>query len=259
MSNRTSRPVRDSWVFAGRSVKRYVRDAEMVVNTVAFPVLLLLTLVAVFSTAVEAFDDGPYAQRLVPMLVVCGVMFGSVGTAVGFFTDLRDGYMDRVRSLPVAAAAPLAGAVLAEVVRAMSSAVVVAALGHAFGFRFANGPAGLVGFAAVVALAALSVVWIGLAIATVARSQEALAPPLGALFLVLLFFSRGMVPLDAYPGWAQPVVRFNPATAYVTALDRLARGGELTAPILAAVAWSAGLIAVCGTLASRALRRSRRT
>ena len=67
-----------------------------------------------------------------------------------------------------------------------------------------------------------------------------------------------MVPLEAYPGWAQPVVRFNPATAYVTALDGLARGGELVAPVLAAVAWSAGIVAVFGFFASRAIRRPKR-
>ena len=250
--------VRDSAVFAGRSLKRHSRNPEMIVNTVGFPLLLLLTLLAVFSTAVEAVDDGPYAQRLVPLLVVTGLMFGSVGTAVGFFIDLGDGYMERIRSLPVAAAAPLAGTVLAEVGRAMAAVVVLAGAGYAFGFRFGNGLAGLGGFLAVAALVSVSVVWIGLALATVARSQEALGPPLGALYLVLMFFSPGMVPLEAYPGWAQPVVRFNPVTAYVTALDRLARGGELMAPILAAAAWSVGIVAVCGFFASRAIRRPKR-
>ena len=250
--------VRDSVVFAGRSFKRYIRTPDMVVNTVGFPVVLMLTLLAVFSTAVEAFDDGPYAQRLVPMLVVSGLMFGSVGTAVGFFTDLGEGYMARVRSLPVAAAAPLAGTVLAEVARGMTALVALAAVGYGFGFGFSNGPAGFVGFVAVTALVAVSVVWIGLAVATVARSQEALGPPLGALYLVLLFFCQGMVPLEAYPGWAQPLVRFNPATAYVTALDRLARGGELTAPIVAAAGWSVAIIAVFGWFASRAIRRPKR-
>ena len=81
---------------------------------------------------------------------------------------------------------------------------------------------------------------------------------LGSWTAGLLFFCQGMVPLEAYPGWAQRFVRFNPATAYVTALDRLARGGELTVPIGTAVAWSVGIIAVFGWFASRAIRRPRR-
>lgn len=241
-------------IFATRSYKRFLRTPETLINTIGFPVVLLLTLLAVFSTAVEAFDEGPYAQRLVPMMVVSGLMFGSIGTAAGLFTDLGGGYMERIRALPVAQSGPLIGVVLAEIGRAITALVALVAVGYAVGFRFDNGPVAIAGFVLVSVLVAVSVVWVGLAFATVARSQEALVPPLGALFLVLLFFSRGMVPLEAYPGWAQPIVRFNPATSFVTALDRLGRGGELAGPILSAVAWAVVLIAVFGFIAVRGLR-----
>jgi len=244
-------------VFAGRSFKRFIRSPDNVVSTVGFPLLLLLTILAVFSTAVEGFDDGPYAQRLVPMLVVSGLMFGSLNTAVGFFTDLGQGYLERIRTMPVSPAGPLVGAVIGEIGRAATALVVLVAVGHGFEFRFNNGVVPAIGFCLMAMLASVSIVWIGLAMATVARSQEALGPPLGSLFLVLLFLSRGMVPIGAYPGWAQPIVRFNPATAYVTAMDRLARGGELVKPILGSLAWTVGIIAVFGTIAVRAVRRPR--
>ena len=110
--------VRHSPVFAGRSFKRFIRSPDNVVSTVGFPLLLLLTILAVFSSAVEGFDDGPYTQGLVPGLVVSGLMFGSVSTAVGFFTDLGQGNMERIRTMPVSPADPLVGAVLGEVGRA---------------------------------------------------------------------------------------------------------------------------------------------
>lgn len=157
--------------------------------------------------------------------------------------------MQRIRSLPVAPSGPLVGTVAAEVARAMMAVVVLVAFGAAFGFRFEAGVVPAVGFALIAVLAAVSIVWIGLALASVARSQEALGPPLGALFLVLLFFSRGIVPLEAYPGWAQPIVQGNPAGAYVLALDRLARGGPLVGPLVAAVVWAVALTVVFGALA----------
>ena len=138
----------------------------------------------------------------------------------------------------------------------MAIAVLVA-VGYGLEFRFNNGVVSAIGFCLVAMLASVSIAWIGLAMATVACLQEALGSPLGSLFLVLLFFSRGMVSVDAYPGWAQPFVRFNPATVYVTAMDRLARGGELVKPILGSLAWSVGIIAVFGTIAVRASRRSK--
>jgi ABC transporter DrrB family efflux protein len=232
-------------LFAGRSFRRYLRTPETMVSTIAFPLILLLTLLAVFGTSVEAFDDGRYAQRLVPALIVSSIMFGSIGTAVGYFTDLRQGYMDRVRTMPVAPTAPLVGSVIAEVPRAFSAVVVLVAVGSVVGFRFDNGVLATIGFVALVALAAVTFVWIGLALASRASSSESLAPPLSALYLLLLFFSRGLVPLDAYPGWAQPIVRVNPATSFVTALDHLARGGNLTGPLLGCAAWSVVIVGVC--------------
>ncbi|MEM8902928.1 MAG: ABC transporter permease [Actinomycetota bacterium] len=240
-------------LFFGRATRRFVRSAETMISTVAFPVLLLLTMLAVFSSSVEAFEGGDYAQRLVPALVVSGIMFGSTGTAVGLFVDLESGFMQRIRSLPVPASAPLVGTVAAEVVRATAAVVVLVAIGSLAGFRFED-PIGVIGFFLVAALCAVSVTWIGLSLATRAATQETLSPPLGALFLVLLFFSEGLVPLDAYPGWAQPIVENNPATAYVTSLDALARGDALAGPLTRAVAWSIGLVAVFGTLAVRRLR-----
>lgn len=242
-------------IFAARSCKRFIRTPETLINTIAFPIVLLLTLSAVFSKAVEAFDEGPYAQRLVPMTVVSGLMFGSIGTATSLFGDLSSGYMERIRSLPVAQLSPLVGVVLAEIGRSMTALVGPVAVGYAVGFRFDDGPVSVAGFIGVSILMSVPIVGVGLAFATVAPSQEALASPLGAVFLVLLFFSQGMVPLEAYPGWAQTIVRLNPATSFVAVLDQLARGGELIGPILGAVAWAVGLTAASGFIAVRGLRR----
>lgn len=239
--------------FTGRSVRRFLRRPDVVVGTFAFPVVLMLTMLAVFSSAVEAFEDGDYAQRLVPGLIVSGVLFGSLATATGFFEDLRSGFMDRVRSMPVASSAPLVGTVAAEALRALLAVATLVLVGSAFGFRFANGPIAAAGFVALAVVAAVTVIWVGVFMATVAKSQEAVGPPLNAVFLVLLFFSRGLVPLEAYPGWSQPLVRANPASAFVVALDNLARGGPLLWPILFALAWSVAIVAVFATLAIRRL------
>lgn len=162
--------------------------------------------------------------------------------------------MDRLRSMPIRPLAPLAGTVLAEAVRALLAVVALVAVGFLFDFRFSNGVLSTVGFVVVAAVSSMTIAWIGIYFAIGAKSQEAMAGPLNAVFLLLLFLSRGMVPLEAYPGWVQPVVRANPATAYVTLLDRLARGGELVQPFLFAGAWTIAISAVFGTLAVRRLQ-----
>ncbi len=242
-------------VFVRRSVVRFGRRPDTVVATVMFPLVLMLTMLAVFSTAVEAFDNGDYAQRLVPGLTVSGILFGSLGTATGFWIELETGFMDRIRSMPVPALGPLIGTVAAEAVRAVMAVFVLVAVGSFFGFRFEQGVVWAVPYLAVAIAASWTFAWIGMFMATVATSQEALVPPLNAIYLVLLFFSEGLVPLDAYPGWARPIVEWNPATAYVTLLDGLARGGPLVRPGLLAAGWSVAIIVVFGSLAVRRIKR----
>lgn len=244
--------------FGRRAMLRIVRSPEVIISTAIFPLLLLLTLSAVFSSAVEGFEGGSYAQRLVPGLVVGGIIFGSIGTAMAVSTDLHSGYMSRIRSLPVPSSAPLIGTVGAEALRSLMAVLVLVGVGSLLGFRFEAGIVRGALFVLVAMLAAIALTCIGLAFATLTSGPEALGASLNMAFLVMLFLSESMVPLEAYPGWVEPLVQANPATSYVRLLDRLARGGELAGPATAVAAWSVVLIMGFGALAVRNVRRERR-
>lgn len=243
-------------VFTGRAVRRTVRTPEVIIQTVIFPIVLFLTMLAVFSTAVEAFgSDEVYAQRLVPGLLVAGLMFGSTGSATGLFSDIHSGFMTRLRSMATPPTAPVMGITLAEVARSLVAVVALTAVGAIAGFRFQGGAASIIGFCAVAALAALTFPWVGLWLATKAKTLESFLPLVTAVFLVLLFMSRSMVPLEAYPDIAQPVVEWNPGSAFVVLLDGLARGTATAADFMHAAAWSVGIIGVFGTLATRGIAK----
>lgn len=247
-----------SAAFCGRAVLRLIRMPEVIIQTVIFPVILLTTNLAVFSAAVELYDDsGPYAQRLVPGLVVAGVMFGSTGSAMGLFGDIKSGFMQRIRALSTPLAAPIVGIALAEALRGLLATAALTAAGYLAGFRFHGGVGHFVGFVVVAAVSALAFPWIGLWLATKARSVESFLAPLSAFFLVLLFMSQSVVPLSAYPEFVQPFVRWNPGSAFVVALDSLARGQDATSEIVLAAVWSVVMIGVFGALAVRGLRTHR--
>ena len=77
---------------------------------------------------------------------------------------------------------------------------------------------------------------------------------LSMVAFLLLFFNTGMVPLDMFPGWLQPVVRAQPMSPAIEAMRALADGGPTLWPLLQSVAWVLGLIAVFGPLAVRGYR-----
>lgn len=245
-----------SLILAGRAIRRTLRTPEVTIQTVIFPIVLLLSMLAAFSTAVEAFSGGEaYAQRLVPGLIVCGLMFGSTGSAVGLFTDLHNGYLMRIRTMGTDSLAPILGVALAEMVRSLAAVATLTAVGALAGFRFSGGVIHIIAFCLTAAMASLAFPWLGMWLATKASSVESFLPALSGIFLVLLFFSGAMVPLDAYPQILQPFVEWNPGSAYVVLLDSLARGAVSFGDVAHAVLWSVGITAIFAALTTRNIAR----
>jgi ABC-2 type transport system permease protein len=248
---------------ARRDLLRAVGTPAITVQSIVFPGVLLMVLLAVFGTAVEEFSGEPYVQRITPALIISGAAFGSVGAVSGLLHDRLSGFFDRVRLTPLRGRVGTAGSTgpvalvlarsLSEHVRVAATSVCIVAIGLAFGFRFEAG------FGRAVAFFALAIVfgscfgWIGFALATRASSMEAVVSPVTALFLVLLFLSHGMVPLEAFPGWVQPVVQVSPSSLMMLTLQRLASGGAVVPPMLGALAWTVAITLVFGRLSLRGL------
>ena len=249
-----------------RELLRSLATPAVTVQSVAFPAVLLMTLLAVFGSAVEDFTGGqPYIQRVTPALVVSGAAFGSVGAILGLFEDRASGFFDRIRLIPFAGASPdpddvrglralMVARSISEHLRVLAATVVLTLIGAAFGFRFEAGLARAAAFYALATVFGASFCWIGFALAARASSMESVVPPVTGLFLVLLFLSHGMVPLDAFPDQVQPVVEVAPSSLMMLTLQRLSGGGEVAGPLVGALAWTLGITVVFSTLAARGLR-----
>lgn len=247
---------------AHREMIRSLRTPAVTVQAVIFPAVLLMVLLAVFGTAVEDIDGVRYVQRLAPALVISGAAFGSLGAVAGFLRDRDSGVSTRVRLAPFGTkrdrglTAMVLARSISEHVRVFATAVCIVVLACAFGFRFEAGIARALGFFVVATIAGASFCWIGFALAARGSSMESVVPPVSGLFLVLLFMSQGMVPVEAFPGWAQPIVRVAPASVMAQALQRLAGGGPLWWPLAGAVAWAVTITVVFATATFRGLTRS---
>lgn len=204
--------VRQSALLAGRGLRRSVRTPSVLIQTLLFPGVLLLVLLAVFGGLVEQAGDRSHVQSLVPLMVITGAMFGGLGTGAALVTEREDGLLDRFRAMPVHPASALVGRLVAEVARVLIAGAALVGVGLVAGFRFTTGPAGVLGFVLVVAAVAVMFGWVVLAVgvrATTPESVTALSP----LFLLLLFFNTGFVPQDAYPPLVRPVVSASPISA----------------------------------------------
>lgn len=242
---------------AERNLVRFFRSKELLAGTLAFPVVMLLVMLLVFGETVDRVTPGRYVDRLTPGILLFAVAYAAVGTGVGYFQDLRSGFADRLRQLPLGPSAVLTGRMLGDLGRLLVVAIVTVITGYVVGFRFHQGPLAAFGFFAVTLVFATIFLWLAMLVALVSKSEQTVTGSISTPVTLLLFLSSGLVPAASFPGALQPIVEWNPLSLANETLIGLTAGGDVTDPLLKLIAWVVVLNAVFATLAIRLDRRRR--
>ncbi len=253
---RTRWAVIDTLTITRRNLLVWMRVPAYLVFTVIQPVIFVLMFRYVFGGAIPVNVPGGYVNFLIPGIVAQTAAFASFGTAIALAIELKKGVIDRLRSMPMARSAVLAGRLVADTGRMTVTIVIVLAVGYAVGFRFTNG----VGPAILMVL--LSIVF-GVAICCIsaftglAIGDEESVQAFGLIWLFpLTFLSSAFVPIATTPGWLQAFANNQPVTYVVDTMRALALGGPVAASLWKSIAWLAGIFIVFLPLAVRAYRRA---
>jgi len=246
--------LRHSATLAWRGVDKTIHSTEALLDVTLQPVIFLLLFVYVFGGAI-AGDPSTYLQYALPGVLVQTVVFASAGTGTGLVDDLKTGIFDRFRSLPISRTAPLLGAIGADLVRYVTSGVIMLAFGFLLGFRTQAGVLAVLAALGLVTLFAFALCWVFTALAMVLREPRSVQG-LGALaILPLTFGSNVFVPTATLPGWLQAFVTVNPVSKVADAVRGLLTGGPVAAPVAATFVAVAVLIGVFAPLAVTLYRR----
>lgn len=253
MTTHPTAPLTAERVFAGRSIRRSLRDPEAVIMAVLLPVMLLLLFTLVFGGALR--PGGGYIDYVVPGIILTCAGFGASSTAVAVAVDMRTGVIDRFRTMPIRAGAVLTGHVVASLVRNLVATGVVVLVAMLLGFRPTADPAAWAGATGTVALWILAITTLFAAIGLAARSAES-ANAAGFALLFLPYLSSAFVPIDTMPGWLQPIARFQPVTPVIETVRGLLLGGAETAEAVQSLLWCTGITAVAAAWGAWLFRRS---
>ncbi|GLX99717.1 MULTISPECIES: ABC transporter permease [Actinoplanes] len=244
-----------SGALAQRSLIKTMRTPEALIDVTIQPVIFLLLFTYLFGGAIGDGDRHAYLQFLLPGMLAQSLAMGGVALGQNLNADIEKGVFDRFRSLPISRAAPLVGAVLADVVRYLSVCLVMLTFGTIMGFRVETG------FLPAVAAVALSVgfglcfCWISVWVGMIVRTSGAVQGVMFMLVLPLTFGSNVFVATDTLPGWLQAFVQVNPITPLVATIRGLLVGGPVAAHLTVTLIWMAGLLVVFVPLALRAYAR----
>ena len=105
--------VSDSLALAGRNLQHVRQIPEKLLDVTIQPVMFVLLFAYVFGGVIH-ISDGNYREYLIGGVLVQTLAFGMMGPAIAIATDLTEGIVDRLRSLPMARSAYLAGHLIAE-------------------------------------------------------------------------------------------------------------------------------------------------
>ncbi len=246
----------DTLAITRRNMLVWMRVPAYIVFTVVQPVMFVLMFRYVFGGAIPVNVPGGYVSFLMPGIIGQTAAFASFGTAIALAMELQKGVIDRLRSMPMARSAVLAGRLVADTARMTLTILILVGIGYAVGFRFRGGvlPAiWMVLLAIVVGLAFCCVAaFTGLAI-----GDEESVQAFGMIWLFpLTFVSSAFVPIPTMPGWLQAFANNQPVTFAVNTMRALALGGPVEANLLKTLAWLAGIFIVFAPLAVRAYKRA---
>ncbi|MCE5288147.1 MAG: ABC transporter permease [Nocardiaceae bacterium] len=246
--------VSQTLAMAWRALKKMRRNPEQFFDVTLQPILFTAMFAYVFGGAISG-SVVDYLPLMIPGILAQTALTASMATGTQMREDMDKGVFDRFKAMPIARIAPLAGPMLADLLRYGIAATITLAVGIAMGYRPGGGPIGLIAGWLLTIFAGWSLSWIFAWLGTVARSAQAVQGIGMMIMFPLTFLSNAFVPSQTMPGWLETFVNVNPVSHVVTACRDLINDGSLTAEVGWAVLGCSIIVAIFAPLAVRSYSR----
>ncbi|WP_239117403.1 ABC transporter permease [Planotetraspora phitsanulokensis] len=241
-------------MMAWRALKKMRRNPEQFFDVALQPILFTAMFAFIFGGAI-AGDVESYLPLMIPGILAQTVLTTCMATGTQLREDMEKGVFDRFKSLPIARIAPLAGPMVADLLRYTIAATLTFGMGLVMGYRPGGGAGGVLAAILLAIFTGWSLAWVFTWVGTIARSAQAVQGISMMILFPLTFLSNAFVPVETLPGWLAAFVRINPVSHLVTAARDLANravvSGEVAWTILACLI----VMAIFAPLSVRSYKR----
>ncbi|MEU7742301.1 ABC transporter permease [Nonomuraea sp. NPDC049158] len=233
--------VRDTYLLFRHNLRATLRQKIGIIFGVIQPLVFLVLFGPIFATI------GTW-ETLVPGLIIqLGLMStGMAGFGVVF--EKRSGVLERMRVTPASRLALLLGRVLNNAVTLIIQAVLLVAVGYAFGLRAPA--AGVVAGLVLVVVLGLSLAALSYAVA-LTLDDQLFAPVMSTAVLPLVLLSGAFLPMSMAPGWLDALSHISPFRYVLEALRELFAGHYATGTVGVGVAVTVVFALVSVTIGTR--------
>ena len=253
----------DSLVIARRSLAHIRQIPEKLLDVTVQPLMFVVLFAFVFGKVI-AIPHGSYRSYLIGGILVQTLGFGIFGPATSMATDLREGILDRFRSLPMHRWAFLVGHLIAEFGAYVVAIVVMVASGLIVGWRISSDVPHAIAAFGLLALLAVTMLWLGTLLGVVARSPDVVTGIGFMTIFPLTFVATTFVPAAGLPDGLRQFAEYNPISCWAAGVRTLFgnptatpqhAAWPLSHPVLGSVLWCLALIALVAPTTLWAYRR----
>ena len=212
-----------------RNLLQLRRSPEIIAFSLTQPIMFVLLFTQVYGGAVHV-QGSDYTQFLMAGVFGQTIVFGSMISGVYMAEDLKEGIIDRFRTLPMAPSAILMARTLADLAVAACAMIVMLIAGFVVGWRFHAGLGNFLLGVLLLLVTAWCFSWVMVLLGVAVPNPQSLTSISTVVVLPVSFVSNAFVPSETLPDWLRGIAEWNPLSSLVQAV-RMLFGNLGTAPI----------------------------
>ena len=216
----------------GRNLRKTLRNPELL----TFSTLMPLAMLVLFSQVFRSIANGPhfpigvaYIDYLAPAMIAVSTVMAATNSGVAMATDLTNGMLDRMRSMPLHRWAPLAAHTIADqVFTAFRVLLLAGAAAVLLGFRLHGTTVESLAAFVVVLPLAFAMGSLFVLLGTRFRDPAVVESAGMMIMMPFMFISSAFAPLDTMPRWLQVAAEINPVTHTIDAARATCSANRIT-------------------------------
>jgi ABC-2 type transport system permease protein len=210
----------DGWTVTKRNLIKIKRSPDMLVFAVLQPIMFVLLFSQVYGGAIQV-QGTDYTQFLMAGIFAQTVVFGATFSGSAMAQDLKEGLIDRFRTLPMSASAVLVGRTNSDLVLNGISMAIMMLTGLAVGWRVNSSPLEFLAGIALLLLFSYAFSWVMALLGMSVKTPEVINNASFMILFPLTFISNAFVPSDTLPLVLRVFAEWNPVSSLVQAAREL--------------------------------------
>lgn len=248
--------VQNILTMAYRNLLKTLHNPDQFMDVVIQPIMFMILFGYLFGGAIAGGVQA-YLPIIVPGILVQTILSAAAGSGTQIREDMETGIFDRFKSLPITHIAPLAGQLLANILRLIVATIASLTTGFIMGWRPNVSFDWIIVIVLIAVFIGWAISWIYALIGLLAKSATMVESISLMTMLLLSFLSNAFVSIHTLPKVLQVIANLNPMTYVITAIRQILASGAFSNTAWIVILFGVGIVAVFAPLTVLAYNRQR--